>query len=288
MKLGSIIYRVWLVSIIMCITYITNAQRNKNEATTEEPPAMVEEVAVPEYDDPVKITTSTYDKRTYDERRINALKSQKDFQYDEAPANLQSSSGNYYEYESQAGNNSSGSGSEQEKKEGKQRKTSTSTPPDKSTESKPSELNINWLVVILLGIAIILLVLYFSGFKLDSLRKKTKNVSGADENPLDTEHIDNIKFETELEKAIRLQNYRLAVRILYLETLKKMHDTGTIDWKINKTNWDYVKEVSNKNWQLDFKRITNAFDYVWYGNFTVDESTFKLMYEQINAFKQKI
>ncbi|MEE4001574.1 DUF4129 domain-containing protein [Tenacibaculum sp. FZY0031] len=78
-----------------------------------------------------------------------------------------------------------------------------------------------------------------------------------------------------IQKAISEGNYQLAVRYYYLLLLKKLSDKELISWQQEKTNEDYIKELSSKK-QLytDFKELTYLYDYVWYGEFFIDKEKF--------------
>ncbi|WGH76315.1 DUF4129 domain-containing protein [Tenacibaculum tangerinum] len=78
-----------------------------------------------------------------------------------------------------------------------------------------------------------------------------------------------------IQQAIAARNYQLAVRYYYLLLLKKLADKDFISWQQEKTNEDYIKELSSKK-QLhgDFKKLTYLYDYVWYGEFSIDEEKF--------------
>jgi hypothetical protein len=107
-----------------------------------------------------------------------------------------------------------------------------------------------------------------------------------------TDNIHGIDFDKQITEAVTKKNYRIAVRLFYLYTLKKLADKQLIAWEINKTNHDYNEELSKSaegsRLQQDFEQATYYFEYVWYGDFKVNDSQFekaKLLYEQ---FIQKI
>lgn len=77
-----------------------------------------------------------------------------------------------------------------------------------------------------------------------------------------------------IEKAILKGNYRLAIRYYYLLALKKLSDDKLINWQQEKTNEDYINELTKNNLSNDFKNITFIYDYVWYGNFLIDDNEF--------------
>lgn len=81
------------------------------------------------------------------------------------------------------------------------------------------------------------------------------------------------------------RNYRLAVRLLYLQTLKHLSDKEIIDWQPNKTNLAYVAEVQNGQGYEEFTPLTHQFEYVWYGDFKLDKSAYEhiqLAFQQFN------
>jgi hypothetical protein len=105
--------------------------------------------------------------------------------------------------------------------------------------------------------------------------------------PLDydmlTEDIHAIDFAESIEQAIEARNFRLAVRLLYLQTLKRLTDAGRIAWKPDKTNRQYVQEMKS----ADFEQLTTQFEYVWYGDFPVDERRFGMIQEEFRSFMER-
>jgi hypothetical protein len=97
------------------------------------------------------------------------------------------------------------------------------------------------------------------------------------------EDIHQIDFDSAINAAIEKGNYRLAIRLLYLQSLKILSDRNIIDWKINKTNNDYVREVSDKKWQPLFSKLTYQFEYAWYGETAIEKDKFESVNQQ---FKQ--
>ncbi|SDF33310.1 protein of unknown function [Mucilaginibacter pineti] len=102
------------------------------------------------------------------------------------------------------------------------------------------------------------------------------------------ENIHEIDFDTELEKAIALHNYRLAVRLLYLKCLKQLNDEELIRWQIDKTNSIYVYELNDPSLRQAFLLLTRQFEYVWYGGFTVDGDAFKSINQLFQNFKKQL
>ncbi|UOG73831.1 DUF4129 domain-containing protein [Hymenobacter tibetensis] len=80
-----------------------------------------------------------------------------------------------------------------------------------------------------------------------------------------SEDIHALDFDTLLRDAETTGNYRLAVRLGYLEVLKQLTDRGLIRWQPDKTNHDYLFELPPGALPEAFRELTRQFDYVWYG-----------------------
>lgn len=103
------------------------------------------------------------------------------------------------------------------------------------------------------------------------------------------ENIHEISFDDEIGNTVQSGNYRLAVRLLYLQTLKHLSDKGIIDWLPNKTNLAYVREVQKEDKGYEeFASLTNQFEYIWYGDFGVDKTTFAHIQQSFQQFNERI
>ncbi len=102
------------------------------------------------------------------------------------------------------------------------------------------------------------------------------------------EDIHAIDFERELETATTQGNFRLAVRLLYLRSLKQLTDRNLIDWKPDKTNGQYVYELGNQPFSGQFNTLTRDFDYVWYGDFPLDKPRYEVLQTQFSQFAEAI
>lgn len=90
------------------------------------------------------------------------------------------------------------------------------------------------------------------------------------------EHIiKNEDIQVLIQKALDDKNYRLAVRYYYLYILQLMSDKELIDWQLQKTNHDYENEIKKPDLKKAFTKITRLYDYVWYGDFDIDEPQYQ-------------
>lgn len=89
------------------------------------------------------------------------------------------------------------------------------------------------------------------------------------------ENIHEMNFEALIADAASRQDYRLAVRLMFLYALKILSDRHVVDWKPGKTNHDYVNEVKSTQLRSGLQRLSTYFDYAWYGGFEVNRGLFE-------------
>ncbi len=113
--------------------------------------------------------------------------------------------------------------------------------------------------------------------------KKYKNTQVVNLN--DEQIIHEANLNELINQALQSKDYRLAVRYHYLQILKQLINQKLIDWHPDKTNRDYIKDLSNKNIQPAFINLTHIYDYVWYGKYKPDENDFRDIENQFRKFK---
>jgi hypothetical protein len=84
-----------------------------------------------------------------------------------------------------------------------------------------------------------------------------------------------VDFEKLIKETLKSGEQRLSIRYYYLWLLKKMSDKKIIEWDMEKTNSDYVYEIKSKSLQSDFEYASYLYNYIWYGEFELDKTTFE-------------
>lgn len=100
------------------------------------------------------------------------------------------------------------------------------------------------------------------------------------------ENIHEMDFDQLINEARAKQNYRRAVRLLYLQSLKKLTDKGLIAWKIDKTNHEYEQELVDNVLHSSFQELTSRFEHICYGDFRIDQALFaqtEPLFQQFNS-----
>lgn len=99
------------------------------------------------------------------------------------------------------------------------------------------------------------------------------------------ENIHEINFPQSIAQFENNRDYRSAVRYQFLYALKKLSDRKHIVWNPEKTNKDYVAELKAASLRDDFYALSYIFDYVWYGEFSINEESYLQFRNQFQDFK---
>lgn len=138
-------------------------------------------------------------------------------------------------------------------------------------------------IVSILGLVVLVVWLfnrYNPGQKL-TRNSDTPNVDLTEEEEL----IYRKNLQELIQDAVQNQNYRLAIRYYYLLVLKNLKNRKLVDYQFQKTNTEYIQELQNQSFSKEFEAITRYYDFIWYGDFQLNESVFnkiKLQFEQLN------
>src|SRR5262249_30595328 len=82
-------------------------------------------------------------------------------------------------------------------------------------------------------------------------------------------------FPAAITEATRQGNYRMAIRLHYLQLLRLLSEANAIQYKKGRTNMDYLLQLYGTAHYDDFRKLTRNYEYAWYGNFIVDEEKYK-------------
>ncbi len=89
------------------------------------------------------------------------------------------------------------------------------------------------------------------------------------------QNIHLVDFDKEIAKHTAAGDLRLAIRYYYLFILKRLTDSGIIEYDVEKTNADYLRELSASTYQDDFGHTSYLYNYIWYGEFPIDATSFE-------------
>jgi hypothetical protein len=133
----------------------------------------------------------------------------------------------------------------------------------------------------------VFLIIYLGNSNVGIFRRKVIRATGNEDEPM-PDDIFAINYQKEIDKAVFSGNYRLAVRLHYLQLLKQMADRGTIHYTQDKTNFDYLVELQPTAYYDHFFRATRNYEYSWYGKFPVSENAYQLIRKDFSDLDQQL
>lgn len=169
----------------------------------------------------------------------------------------------------------------------------------------PSKVNLEWLNTIMLGLMyffklfwwlIVLVILAVMGaaiffylrrngyvFRRSSKKETVKDVV----QEMDVEH-EAVAYESHIQQAIAEGKLRLAVRLMYLQTIRVLADKEIIVYSKEKTNAAYLRSLSQTQWHKPFARLTVDYEYIWYGEVPVNGEQFSTIQGQFKHFLNEL
>ena len=117
--------------------------------------------------------------------------------------------------------------------------------------------------------AIVAIIVYTLYRHPELLRWRSKKNAENDGYIVEEDNIYGIDFPSTIDQALKVGNYREAVRLVYLQTLRHLSDAGKIDWQPAKTPSQYLNEYIGR----PFHHLTTTFVRIRYGGYDADDST---------------
>lgn len=140
------------------------------------------------------------------------------------------------------------------------------------------------LAIVIIGFVVYFIINYLISKDGNFIFGKKNKKLNLQNNELN-ENIHEIDFPKNISDAEFKKDFRSAIRYQYLFVLKKLSDKKLIEWNFEKTNKDYVNEFKNSNLKDDFKNLSYIFDYVWYGEFEIEQEGYRNFKRQFDEFK---
>ncbi len=138
------------------------------------------------------------------------------------------------------------------------------------------------VALIILGIGLYLLL------RNSRFNTKIKNNILVNFNDMDEESLRNAELSTPLGIALKDGDYQTAYRLKYLEVLQQLIQKNLIFYKKEKTNYEYLLQLSGKQVYEPFRLLTFNFDGIWYGEMLIDKTRFESLLPYFDTFNLKL
>jgi Domain of unknown function (DUF4129) len=141
-----------------------------------------------------------------------------------------------------------------------------------------------WFIII--GGFVAVLLWYLAGSNVRLFQRKPRTLEEIMESEV-SDNIFDINYQKEIEKAIHENNYRVAIRLMFLRALRNLAQKNVIHYKQEQTNFDYLMQLHSTAYYKDFFRLTRHYEYAWYGQFEVSNSSFTIIKKEFENFDRQ-
>ncbi|WP_276503669.1 DUF4129 domain-containing protein [Terrimonas pollutisoli] len=149
--------------------------------------------------------------------------------------------------------------------------------------AQPLFQTILWIVIIT-GF-VVFLFMYLANSNISLFRRSS--VLAANEEEMEDTDIFSIDYQKEIGTAINSADYRLAVRLLFLQLLRNLSNRNIIEYKPDSTNMDYLRQLRSTNLYEGFAWLARNYEYSWYGHFDIGREKFDLIKKEFEKFEYK-
>jgi hypothetical protein len=99
---------------------------------------------------------------------------------------------------------------------------------------------------------------------------------------------DEMDYDLAAKKYQAEGNYRMAVRYMYLRLIHAVHAEKGIVFRDSSTNTEIARALGNHPRAEDFRYLTMAYEYIFYGGFTPGKEQFDTIKNKFDFFHQSI
>lgn len=140
-----------------------------------------------------------------------------------------------------------------------------------------------WIIAIFL----VLLILYKLFINKGVFRKKLTANSLTEIEEKEPVFVPVSNLDTLVNQSVKAGDYRLAVRYLFLKTLRHLFDKGLLQQSADKTNFQYVHELE-ENRRKEFSSLVLTYEYVWYGHQHIGRDQYDQIEIKFSSFNPKM
>lgn len=145
-----------------------------------------------------------------------------------------------------------------------------------------SDSSVRTIIYIILGVILVLII--YRIVVVNNLFMTPASRKRIEESEEPQTEIDDNNLDTKVQQAIREKNYRLAIRFMYLKTLRSLNEKGWIRYHAQATNNEYINQVHHYGAGNEFRFLTHVYEYVWYGEFALTEEQFNKVQQNFQHF----
>ena len=152
--------------------------------------------------------------------------------------------------------------------------------------ASPLGKTILWILVFLIVSLALLKILVYEQNLFGRKIKKEESEPKSDQ--ILTDDLLHTNWEERLQLAIKEKDLRLAIRLGYLMLLQLLQKKEQIQYRPDKTNYDYYHEIRDVQYRKNFRFILSQYEFAWYGNYAVTHDQLDRYIGTLNQFQEQL
>ncbi len=142
-----------------------------------------------------------------------------------------------------------------------------------------------WIIVIgAVGYFIYMVALNKNNFM---FARKKKNIAGTNDAG-STENFALTDWEQLTQQAVSNNDLRMATRYRYMWLLQILQEKQLIQYREDKTNFEYYTELSASQVKQPFRKLSRQYEFAFYGNYTPTPTAYNEYAATFNTVKQQL
>jgi len=142
-----------------------------------------------------------------------------------------------------------------------------------------------WIIVV----CIVLYILYKLFLSSDSfLFSRSKKILNDTANAPEEEDLATTNWEALFHQAVHDNEMRQAVRYSYKWLLQLLEQKELIQYRNDKTNYEYYTELHETDYKQPFKQLSRQYEYAWYGHFALAPNDYNDYLALFNTVRKQL
>lgn len=104
----------------------------------------------------------------------------------------------------------------------------------------------------------------------------------------DGEQAEMENWQLLFQQAEAAGDFRLMIRYSFIGVLDVLRSRELINYKSDKTNYEYYTEIGHPAYKKQFRKLANTYEYAWYGAYAVSETTMRTYMENYKNLTQQL
>lgn len=145
----------------------------------------------------------------------------------------------------------------------------------------------NLLWVIMIGIFIAAVIYFLLQNKVNIFSGNAVSAAGED-NEDEHEDIFSLSYTKLIQNAEKQNDYRVAIRLMFLQTLKLLSDVNAIQYQPDYTDQHYLQQLYESKYYDDFFKVMHSYEYAWFGKFDITTERYAVIKNEFIKLQNRV